>query len=134
MDEFYTESSIMKTWIAKQLKTLDEWDTPEPDQQLFEDCGAMVREGAERAASAGLLEQYTRHKRTRHCTPQDARAVLSSILAPNGSSPDYVTNEMPHLRAASVDCAKRVLRKRAISTLTQNAVKPFGASSSSCSP
>lgn len=85
------ESSAMRTWITKQLRILEDWDHPEPDQQLFEDCGGIVREAARRAASAGLLDHYQKHKRTRHCTSQDAKAVLSSILAALQPEPDFLT-------------------------------------------
>jgi len=51
----------------------------------------MVREAARRAASAGLLDHYQKHKRTRHCSPQDAKAVLSSILAAMKVEPEFLT-------------------------------------------
>ena len=85
------ELPAIRTWITKQLRTLDQWDTPEPDQQLFEDCGAMIREAARRAAKAGLFDHYERHKRARHSTPAHAKAILQSILSATEPEPEFLT-------------------------------------------
>lgn len=72
----------MKTWLRKQIAELtDLQGHPEPDEPLFEQCAYVVREAADRAAKAGMLDQYDQHKNVRHCSPRDAVAILSSILA-----------------------------------------------------
>ena len=72
----------MKTWITKKLKTIREWaEYPEPDQQLFEDCGAIVREAASRCAAIGMVEHHKRYHKVSRATPANATAILRGILA-----------------------------------------------------
>jgi excisionase family DNA binding protein len=76
------EDHTMRTWLRKQIAELTDLRAhPEPDQALFELCAAVVREAADRAAKVGMLDHYDQHKNMRFCTPRDAVAVLSSILA-----------------------------------------------------
>ena len=72
----------MKTWLKKQIAELIHLQGhPEPDQALFELCASVVREAADRAAKAGLLDIYEQHKNERFSTPRDTVAILNTILA-----------------------------------------------------
>jgi excisionase family DNA binding protein len=72
----------MKSWLKRQIVELTDLQAhPEPDQGVFEGCAAVIREAADRAAKAGFIDLYERHKRVRLCTPRDAVAILNSMLA-----------------------------------------------------
>jgi excisionase family DNA binding protein len=69
-------------WLRNRATELSELRAhPDPDLQVFEDCAAVVREAADQAADVGLLDVYERFKSVRFCSPRDARALLSSVLA-----------------------------------------------------
>ena len=56
----------MKSWLKRQIAELIELQAhPEPDQAVMEGCAAIVRQAADRAAKAGLLDLYEQHKRIR---------------------------------------------------------------------
>jgi excisionase family DNA binding protein len=113
----------MRAWLRKQINELSAFlGHPEPDEPLFEGCAAIVREAADRAAKAGMLDFYEQHKRVRTCTPRDAVAVLNSMLAslsneeyltpPEaarllGVNPDKVRNWIRSGRLPAIDTAKK---------------------------
>ena len=82
----------MKTYITKQIKLIDKWaEYPERDPILFDDCGQIIREAARRASRAGFFDVYKRHHKVTHCTPEEARAILESILSTTEPEPEFLT-------------------------------------------
>ena len=89
----------MKAWLKRQIAELIELQAhPEPDQAVMEGCATVIREAADRAATAGLLDLYEQHKRVRACTPRDAVAILNSMLAALRPEPEYLTVEQAATR------------------------------------
>ncbi len=71
----------MKSWLKKRIAELTELrDHPEPDEVLHEGCASVIREAADRAATAGLLHLYDVHKNVKAVSPRDGVAILASML------------------------------------------------------
>ena len=135
----------MKSWLKRQIAELTDLQAhPEPDQDVFEGCASVIREAAGRAAKAGFIDLYERHKRVRLCTPRDAVAVLNSMLAslaneeyltpPEaarllGVNPDKVRNWIRSGRLPAVDTARKTrprwkIARTDVENLRQTATPP----------
>ncbi len=72
----------MRTWLKKLIVRLEDLRRhPDPDLDDLEWCAEVVRDAADKAAQAGHLAFYDEHKYVQICSPRDAVAVLSSLLA-----------------------------------------------------
>ena len=99
MSTLVIPTNLMKTWLQKQIAELTKLQGhPEPDEALLELCAHVVREAADRAAKAGLLDHYDRHKDEQYCTPRGAVAILNSMLAALETEPEYLTVEQAATR------------------------------------
>jgi excisionase family DNA binding protein len=106
----------MRTWLKKQIAKLEDLRRhPDPDPHIYESAAYTVRKAAEKAAQAGHLAFYDQHKLVQACTPEDAMAVLSSLLASLSAGDEYLGIEEAASRlGCSVSGLRKIVDRKAI--------------------